>query len=38
MGDDETEVPGACQAAFSLAPTHGRDVRIYSQSTREPSS
>src|SRR3989442_15529583 len=20
MGDDETEVPGACQAAFSLAP------------------
>src|SRR5207245_10586095 len=29
MGDDETEVPRACQAAFSLAPTHGGDVRIY---------
>jgi hypothetical protein len=37
IGDDETEVPGARQAAFSLAPTHGRSVRIYSQSTREPS-
>ena len=29
MGDDETEVPRACQAAFSLAPTHGGGVRIY---------
>jgi len=29
IGDDETEVPSACQAAFSLAPTHGRGVRIY---------
>ena len=27
MGDDETEVP-ACQAAFSLAPTPRRGVRI----------
>ena len=29
MGDDETEVPGACQAGLSLAPTPGRGVRIY---------
>jgi len=29
MGDDETEVPRACQASFSLAPTHGGGVRIY---------
>ena len=29
MGDDKTEVPRACQASFSLAPTHGGGVRIY---------
>src|SRR5437867_11121906 len=29
IGDDETEVPSACQAAFSLARTHCRGVRIY---------
>jgi len=30
MGDDETELPRAFQATFSLASTHRRGVRIYS--------